>query len=59
MTDADMTSLAPCTHEEADTRLFLHAGDAVRKGYRKLYIRTVDNDVVVLAITMFYQINSD
>ena len=28
----DLASLAPCSHEEADTRLFLHAVDAVQKG---------------------------
>ena len=59
MTDTDMTCLAPCTHEEAATHLFLHAEDVVCKGYRKLCIRTVDTDVVVLAIAMFYQINPD
>ena len=25
---ADMTQLEPCTHEEADTRIFLHVKDA-------------------------------
>ena len=41
-------SLAPCTHEEADTRMLLHLEDAVWQGYDK---RTVDTDVVVLAVT--------
>ena len=27
--ECDITNLAPCTHEEADTRLLLHAADAV------------------------------
>ena len=26
------TSLAPCTHEEAETRMILHAADAVQEG---------------------------
>ena len=38
------------SHEEADTRLFLHMADAVKKGYRTLLVRTVDTDVVVVAI---------
>ena len=59
MADADLTNLSPCSHEEADTRLLLHAADAVQKGYRKLCLRTVDTDVVVLAIAMFHQINPD
>ena len=57
--DVDMTKLAPCSHEEADTRLLLHVADAVHKGCRKAYVRTVDTDVVVLAIAMFNQINPD
>ena len=59
MTNADLASLAPCSHEEADTRLFIHAGDAARKGHRKLCIRTVDTDVAVLVIAMFNQIDLD
>ncbi len=55
--DADMTYLAPCSHEEADTRLLLHAADAVQKGFRKVCIRTVDTDVVVLAVAMFDRID--
>ena len=47
----DTSGLAPCTHEEADTRIMLHLGDAVKEGYDKVSIRTVDTDVVVLAVT--------
>ncbi len=43
-------SLAPCTHEEADTRILLHLEDSVKQQYNKALIRTVDTDVVVLAI---------
>ena len=57
--DADVTELSPCSHKEADTHLLLHVRDAVQKGHRKLCIRTVDTDVVILAITMFSQINPD
>ena len=32
----DLTGLVPCSHEEADTRLFLHVAYAVKKGYREL-----------------------
>jgi len=37
-------------HEEADTRIFVHMADAVKEGLRSILIRTVDTDVVVLAI---------
>ena len=47
----NVAGLAPCTHEEADTRMLLHLEDAVRQQYNKVSIRTVDTDVVVLAIT--------
>ncbi len=47
----DVLGLAPCTHEEADTRILLHLEDAVRQGHNKVSIRTVDTDVVVLAVT--------
>ena len=39
------------THEEADTHIILHLEDAVREKHNKIVIRTVDTDVVVLAIT--------
>ena len=32
MTQIDFTGLVPCSHEEADSRLFLHVADAVLKG---------------------------
>ena len=56
---ADVSSMAPCSHEEADTRLFLHVADAVRKGFQKVMVPTGNTDVVVLAIAMFNQIGSD
>ena len=57
--ESDLTSLAPCSHEEADTRMLLHVSDAVQKGTRKVAIRTVDADVVVLAVAFFNNINPD
>lgn len=46
------SDLAPCTHEKADTRMFVHAVDAVRRGSKRIVIRTVDTDVLVLAIAL-------
>ncbi|KAK3728106.1 hypothetical protein QZH41_014263 [Actinostola sp. cb2023] len=45
----DTSTLSPCTQEEADTRMILHAADAIQQGYRKVVLRTVDTDVLVLA----------
>ena len=46
----NIARLAPCNHEEADTRMLLHAADAVQCGFTKILLRTVDTDVLVLAI---------
>ena len=55
----DLTGLVPCSHEEADTRLLRHVADAVKKGYRKLLVRTVDTDVVLVAIATLNRTNPD
>ena len=44
----NLDGLSPCTHEEADTRLLLHAADCAQHGHKKIMLRTVDTDVVVL-----------
>ena len=53
----DVLTLVPCTHEEVDTRIFMHLKDAVRHGYSNASIRTVDTDAVVLAITSVNRLN--
>ena len=52
----DTSRLSPCTQEEADTRMLLHAQDAAQDGLRRAMLRTVDTDVVVIAIFMFPEI---
>lgn len=54
----DVSGLAPRTHEEADTRILLHLGDAVKEGYTKVSICTVDTDMLVLAVTAAQSLNS-
>ena len=49
--DVNTDELAPCTHEEADTRLLLHVSAATHDGHRRIVIRTNDSDVVVLAVS--------
>ena len=34
----DTSELSPCNHEEADTRLLLHAADAAKCGFEKLML---------------------
>ena len=50
--------LSPCKHEEADTRMILHANDAANT-CKTILIRTVDTDVVVIATANFSQLNVD
>ena len=53
----DTTNLGECNHEEADTRLLLHAYDAFLNGFKKILIITVDTDVVVIALHHFTKLN--
>ena len=52
----DMTALSPCHQEEADTQMMLHLYHAAGQGHSKAFLRTVDSDVVVLAINIFHQL---
>ena len=49
--------ISPCSHEEADTRPLLHAFDAGKEGHMKVMLRTVDTDVVVLAVAFFSRLD--
>ena len=46
-TGADLSLIAPCTHEEADSRMMLH-NTAVYEGHRQVLVRISDSDVGVL-----------
>jgi len=52
----DLTSIEPCNHEEADTRIMLHCLHAARCGSQRFCIRTVDTDIVVLALSCFHRL---
>ena len=47
----NLDHLAPCSHEEADTRIFLHVRHAVVEGSKVIMIRANDTDVLVIAIS--------
>ena len=52
--DVDLALLNQCNHEEADSRIFLHALHAVSQQHMVcLLIKANDTDVIVLAITVF------
>ena len=48
-----MSSISPCTIEEADGRLLLHAQHAAKCELGCITIRTVDSDVVIIATYAF------
>ena len=48
----DMEGLAPCSHDEADSRVMVHVADAANK-YNSITTRIVDSNVVVFAVNAF------
>jgi hypothetical protein len=53
----DTDDIHPCSHEEADTRVILHCWHAGQFNCPRVAIRTVDTDVVVLAIAFVSKMN--
>ena len=49
---ADTSALAPCIHDEAHSRMMIHALDASLHGHRRVKVRSNDTDVVVLAVSI-------
>ncbi len=47
-------SLSTCDHEEADTRICVHVQDALRSGARRVLVRTVDTDVIVVLAGIYF-----
>ena len=41
--------IAPCSHEEVDTRIFVHVRDAVLEGRKSIIIKANDTDVIIIA----------
>ena len=54
----EVSRLAPCSQEEADTRWLLHAADAGRSDHQGILLRIVDTDVLVLASFLWEAINN-
>ena len=49
--------LSPCSHEEADSRLFVHCFDMTRMNHTDVMNRTSDADVVVVATVHYYSLH--
>lgn len=48
--ETDCRYISPFNYEEADTRIIIHDSDAAEKGCKKLQVRTLNANVLVLAI---------
>uniref|UniRef100_H3B0T7 Uncharacterized protein n=1 Tax=Latimeria chalumnae TaxID=7897 RepID=H3B0T7_LATCH len=46
-----------CHHDEVDSQMLLHAKHAASEGHRKTLIRTVNSDVVIIAVVTFQRMN--
>ena len=51
--------LRPCNHEEFDTRVMLHAANAVSHGYKRILIIAKDTGIMVQGISFFCDIGAD
>ena len=47
-----LDAVVPCSHEEADTRIFVHARDAPQLGCNSLIRKANDTDVVIIAVSV-------
>ena len=54
--NGSLSTLAPCSHPEADTRIFAHIKDATDKGHESVLVRTVDSDIPVIGTGVFDQL---
>ena len=44
--------VSPCSHEEADTRIFVHARHAVQEGSKYMFVKASDTDILVIATSV-------
>ena len=50
---ASLEGLSPCNHEEADTRIFLHAQHAVGQNNTSVLINACDTDILAIGVSVF------
>ena len=46
--------MSPYCHEEADSRICIHVQDALQKGARNILVSTVDTDVIVVLVSIYF-----
>ena len=47
-----LEGVSPCSHEEADTRIFVHARHAVQEGSKSMLVKARDTDILVIATSV-------
>ena len=52
-----VSTLLPCTQEEADTTIFFHILNTNVSGSTRVLVRTADTDVAVIAVALFTKLN--
>ena len=55
----DAIPMDNCSHEEADTRMVVHAKHALSHDMKNVEIRTVDSDVVVIFVANFSKLHEE
>lgn len=53
--EPEISNIQPCNHEEADSRMVLHAVDAYKQGYKRVMLHATDTNVLVLTICTISQ----
>ena len=57
--DTNVDTLQPCKIEEFDCRFPLHLYHAVQNGHKNLLVKTVDTDIIIVAIARFKEIGCE
>ena len=57
--DTDVDTLQPCKIEEFDSRFPLHLYHASQNGHKNLLVKTVDTDIIIIAIARFKEIGCE
>ena len=53
------TPMNDSNHEEADTWIVVHVIDSWEEGFKKILICTVDTDIIVILMVLFYSIREN
>ena len=56
---APVDGVSPCSHEEVDTRIVLHARDAAQAGHSSILMKASDIDIVVICVSLFDDIGAE